>query len=155
MRIIVRSYTLFLLSETDCEASKIRRPWMICAHYRLWRHGWGEGWGKTNSSYSNRLLTHSQCYIQSLKLMHDPIITLNMRYCLSQQTGQLQGNGVKILMWYIPLEQGLLIHYFTATQLINSTLWVQGLRFLHNPRCESPCDSTCMQIYLSLPSMFY
>jgi hypothetical protein len=50
----------------------------------------------------------------SLKLMHNPIITLNMRYRLSHQTGQLQGNGVKVLMWYIPLVQGLLIYYFTA-----------------------------------------
>jgi len=31
----------------------------------------------------------------SLKLMHNPIITLNMRYRLSHQTGQLQGIGVK------------------------------------------------------------
>jgi hypothetical protein len=36
----------------------------------------------------------------SLKLMHKPIIALNTRYRLSHQTGQLQGNGVKIFTKY-------------------------------------------------------
>jgi hypothetical protein len=36
----------------------------------------------------------------SLKLIHNPVITLSMRYCLSHQTGQIQGNDVKIFFKY-------------------------------------------------------
>jgi len=36
----------------------------------------------------------------TLKLIHNPIIALNMRYRLSHQAGQLQGNGVKIFTKY-------------------------------------------------------
>jgi len=61
-----------------------------------------------------------------------------MSCSLEYKTGQLQGNGLKILMCYIPLIQRLLIYHVTVGGKATAECYFLGSQsatMLRNPSC--------------------
>ena len=79
-----------------------------------------------------------------------------MKACIKKEDRH-QCNGVKILKFYVPLVQGLLIFYFTANMNAIALCHLLGSKsaiLLQNPHCSS-CDTTYTPVCLSLPSVWY
>lgn len=94
----------------------MRKPWPTTVFFC-------QGGGK-HSSHSNRHLQQCQCYMHQHtdKGISIPQIVAQSNYnfiwhaAYHIKEDRFQGNGVKILMCYKPLVQGLLIFYFTANR---------------------------------------